>query len=287
MIPALLRGLCDDAALFPPGNAPLPDALAAHTRYRDSAFAALVGPLIFPVPRLAELAQRAPGPLTAVFTAPEGPGSVAPALERAAAIDGLTVTGLEIAAPAQSCAPEFFAALESIAGPTAGLEVFVEVPRDERRPAFLERLAGSPYAAKFRTGGIVAAAYPDERELAAAIRSAVAAGIPFKATAGLHHAVRNTDPTTGFEQHGFLNLLLATHLALAGADTGALEAVLANRNGAAVAAELAALSEAEEKAVRAAFRSFGTCSIGDPLTELVDLNLLPVALRPVSESSAS
>lgn len=287
MIPALLRGLCDDAALFPPGNAPLPDALAAHTCYRDSAFAALVGPLIFPIPRLAELAQRAPGPLTAVFTAPEGPGSVAPALERAAAIDGLTVTGLEIAAPAQSCAPEFFAALESLAGPTAGLEVFVEVPRDERRPAFLERLAGSPYAAKFRTGGIVAAAYPDERELAAAIRSAVVAGIPFKATAGLHHAVRNSDPTTGFEQHGFLNLLLATHLALAGADTGALEAVLANRNGAAVAAELAALSEAEEKAVRAAFRSFGTCSIGDPLTELVDLNLLPAALRPVSESSAS
>ncbi|MGW6333430.1 hypothetical protein [Nocardia rhamnosiphila] len=287
MIPALLRGLCDDAALFPPGNAPLPDALAAHARYRHSDFAALVGPLIFPIPRLTELAQRAPGSLTVVFTAPEGPGTVAPALEQAATIVGLTVTALEIAAPAQSSTPEFFAALESIAGRTAGLEVYVEVPRDDRRPAFLERLAGSPCAAKFRTGGIVAAAYPDERELAAALRSAVAAGTPFKATAGLHHAVRNTDPTTGFEQHGFLNLLLATHLALAGADTGALEAVLANRNGAAIAAELAALSEAEEKAVRAAFRSFGTCSISDPLTELVDLNLLPAALRPVSEGSAS
>ncbi|MEU1522539.1 hypothetical protein ABZ413_10090 [Nocardia rhamnosiphila] len=287
MIPALLRGLCDDAALFPPGNAPLPAALAAHSRYRDSVFAALVGPLIFPIPRLAELAQRAPGSLNVVCTAPEGPETVAPALEQAAAIDGLTVTGLEIAAPARLSATEFFAALEPIGGRIAGLEVYVEVPRDDRRPDFLERLAGSPYAAKFRTGGIVAAAYPDERELAAALRSAVAAGVPFKATAGLHHAVRNTDPTTGFEQHGFLNLLLAAHLALAGADTGALEAVLANRNGAAIAAELAALSEAEEKAVRGAFRSFGTCSIHDPLTELVDLNLLPAALRPVSERSAS
>ncbi|MET8795550.1 hypothetical protein ABZV91_03670 [Nocardia sp. NPDC004568] len=287
VIPALLRGLCDDAALFPPGNAPLPDALAAHARYRDSDFAALVGPLIFPIPRLAELAERASGSLTVVCTAPEGPGTVAPALEQAGAIEGLTVAALEIAAPAQSSAPEFFAALESIAGRTAGLEVYVEVPRDDRRPAFLERLAGSPYAAKFRTGGIVAAAYPAERELAVALRSAVAAGIPFKATAGLHHAIRNTDPTTGFEQHGFLNLLLATHLAVAGADTGALEAVLANRNGTAVAAELAALSETEEKAVRSAFRSFGTCSISDPLTELVDLDLLPAALRPVSEGSAS
>jgi len=29
----------------------------------------------------------------------------------------------------------------------------------------------------------------------------------FKSTAGLHHAPRNADPPTGFEQHGFRNLL--------------------------------------------------------------------------------
>ncbi|GGL39668.1 hypothetical protein [Nocardia jinanensis] len=287
MIPVLLRGLCDDAALFPPGNAPLPTALADHARYRDSDFAALVGPLIFPISRLAELAAREPGPLTVVCTAPEGPGTVTQALDRAAAIDGLTLAGLEIAVPAQLSAAEFFAATELLATRITSLDVYIEIPRDDRRPAFLERLAGSPYAAKFRTGGMVAEAYPDERELALALRSAVTAGIPFKATAGLHHAIRNTDPITGFEQHGFLNLLLATHLAGAGADTGALEAVLANRAGPAVAAELAALSDTEASAVRTAFRSFGTCSIGDPLTELVDLHLLPAALRPVSESSAS
>ena len=34
--------------------------------------------------------------------------------------------------------------------------------------------------------------------------------VPFKCTAGLHHAVRYTDPTTGFRHHGVLNILVAT-----------------------------------------------------------------------------
>ena len=46
----------------------------------------------------------------------------------------------------------------------------------------------------------------------------LSAGVAFKATAGLHHAVRNTDPATGFEQHGFLNLLAAVDAAHRGAD---------------------------------------------------------------------
>lgn len=286
MIPALLRGLCDDAALFPPGNAPLPAALTAHARYRDSDFAALVGPLIFPIPRLAELAAQHPAPIEVVLTAPAGPGTVAPALDRAAEIAGVTVVGVEIAAEAGQSAREFFAALPGSRPGWSDLAVSVEVPRDARRPEFLDRLADSPYVAKFRTGGVVAEAYPGPPELAAAIRSAVTAGTPFKATAGLHHAVRNTDPATGFDQHGFLNLLLATHRALTGADTAALAGVLADRDGDALAQQLAALTDREIGAVRAAFRSFGTCSIGDPLTELVDLHLLPAALRPVPESSA-
>ena len=33
---SLLTGLCDDAALFPPGNAPLEQALPAHAGHRVS-----------------------------------------------------------------------------------------------------------------------------------------------------------------------------------------------------------------------------------------------------------
>ncbi|MEU1980356.1 hypothetical protein [Nocardia sp. NPDC019395] len=284
-VPPLLCGLCDDAALFPPGNAPLPAALTAHARYRDSDFAALVGPLIFPIPRLAELAARRPAPVDIVLTAPGGPDTVPVALDQVAGIDGLRLAGLEIAVPTGQSADEFFVVLEAAASRIGDIDVYVEVPRGDRRAAFLARLAGSPYAAKFRTGGVVAGAYPPEWELAAAVHSAVSAAIPFKATAGLHHAVRNTDPDTGFEQHGFLNLMLAAGAAAGGAGAAALEATLANRDGATLVRELAALSDAEVAALRSMFRSFGTCSISDPLTELVELGLLPAALRPVSEGS--
>ena len=69
---------------------------------------------------------------------------------------------------------------------------------------------------KFRTGGLTADAFPSAAELAACIDAALDRETPFKCTAGLHHAVRHTDPETGFEHHGFLNVLLATRVALDG-----------------------------------------------------------------------
>jgi hypothetical protein len=151
-----------------------------------------------------------------------------------------------------------------------GVTVYVEVPRDERRPGLIASLADSPFLAKFRTGGVRAGLYPDERELARAVLLAVRAQVPFKATAGLHHAVRNTDPRTGFEQHGHLNLLAATGAALGGAGEEEVVAVLAERDATTVAGLVGALSPE----VRSAFRSFGTCSLAEPVGELAALGLL-------------
>ncbi|MFI7120592.1 hypothetical protein [Amycolatopsis sp. NPDC049868] len=267
-IPALFAGLCDDAAVFPPGLAPLPDAVAAHDEHVSAWYAGLVGPLVIAATALGDLAEVLGGretPLPVSVTLPGGPAQLDGVLDAVAKLP-VKLDALEIAVPEGMGPDEVLDALSRATAP-----VFVEIPRDERRLPLLAALSGTSHQAKFRTGGVRADLYPGEAELAAAVRAAVEAGVPFKATAGLHHALRNTDPETGFEQHGFLNLMLATDVVLTGGDA---EAVLAERDGAVIAERLRALDEDRAAAVRAGFTSFGTCSITDPLTELAGLGLL-------------
>ncbi|NYE10335.1 hypothetical protein [Actinomadura citrea] len=276
-LPRFALGLCDDAAVFPPGLAPLADAVPAHRDHRAAAYAGLVGPLVLPATALDALYPLLGGePLDVSITAPNGPCEAAKAVGVAADLP-VEVRGLEVAVPPGMDPEEFFRVLGR-----PGVPVYVEIPRDERRPAFIEAVAARGDRAKFRTGGVKAHLYPGPDELAAAVTAVVAAGVPFKATAGLHHPVRNTDPETGFHQHGFLNLLLATDAALGGRPDAELAAVLADRDAPSVAARVAELGEARTAAARARFLSFGTCSITDPLTELADLGLLGSALLETS-----
>ncbi|GAB3495338.1 hypothetical protein [Nocardiopsis coralliicola] len=277
----LFAALFDDAAVFPPGRAPLEQALPAHRAHTAGPRAALVGPLVLPVAALeplAELLSPAEPPLDLVLTAPGGPDTLPAALEEADRL-GADLRAVEIAVPDGMSAAELPTALDrALATAPGSTGVYVEVPRDDRRTGILAALAETGRRAKFRTGGIRADLYPDEAELAGGIAAAAAAGIPFKATAGLHHAVRNTAPDTGFEQHGFLNLLLAAEAAADGAEPGDLAALLAERDAAALARRAGALSAERAAAARAAFASYGTCSITEPLGELVDLGLLPAAV---------
>ncbi|MBE1573731.1 hypothetical protein ACFORH_15355 [Amycolatopsis roodepoortensis] len=267
-IPALFAGLCDDAAVFPPGLAPLPDAVAAHNQHLDAWYAGLVGPLVIAATALGDLAEvlgdRAT-PLPVSVTLPGGPAQLDGVLDAVKKLP-VKLDALEIAVPEGMGPDEVLTGISRATAP-----VFVEIPRDERRVPLLTALSGTGHHAKFRTGGVRAELYPGEAELAAAVRAAVGAGVPFKATAGLHHALRNTDPETGFEQHGFLNLMLATDAVLTDGDA---EAVLAERDGAVIAGRLRELDADRAAALRAAFTSFGTCSITDPLTELAGLGLL-------------
>ncbi|PRX05193.1 UNVERIFIED_ORG: hypothetical protein CLV66_10581 [Actinomadura viridilutea] len=267
-VPAVLRGLCDDAAVFPPGSLPLRDAVPAHHRHRRAKYAELVGPFVIAAPMLDELDRLPEEAPELIVTAPEGPKQAAEAVASRA------VKAVEVAVPAGMSVDDFFAECERLTGTT----VFVEVPRDERRPDVIAGLAERGGKAKFRTGGVRAEMYPDEDELAAAVKAVVDAGVPFKATAGLHHAVRNTDPDTGFEQHGFLNLLLAVDDALDGRPADALARTSAERDGAALADRVRKLDEARAADIRGRFVSFGTCSITDPLTDLVALGLLPASV---------
>jgi len=246
--------LFDDAAIFPPGNLPLADAITAHHAHRAAPYARLVGPLVVALTDLPGLAGA--GPLDVAVVVPDGAGAAA-AIAQVGALEGVRLVALEVT-------DADVADLRAAIGEPAGITVYVELPRDERRAAEIAALAGTSYRAKLRTGGTRAEAYPDEAELAAAVVDLVAAGVPFKATAGLHHALRNTDPVTGFEQHGFLNLLAATAAARAGADVDEVAAVLAERDPARVPAP-------EDEML---LGSVGTCSIDEPVAELTELGLL-------------
>ncbi|NNG20077.1 hypothetical protein HJ590_10935 [Naumannella sp. ID2617S] len=268
--PQLFRGMLDDAAIFPPGLKPLEQAVPAHRNHRRSKYRELVGPLVLTSAALDELPRLTRG---------YADGSVE-----------VSVTGVEVTrAPevAEICftlAAVRLAAFELLIGELApgevgrhvaelaavlpGVELFLEVPRTPDggySEEVLEALAGTPCRAKFRTGGVTADLYPSEQQLAAAIESAVRLGVPFKATAGLHHALRNTDGDR--EQHGFANLLWATAEAQRAGDVAG---ALAERDGAVVTERVAEL----DPGVRQAFRSFGTCSIDEPVEELRGLGLL-------------
>ncbi|MFJ1702916.1 hypothetical protein [Kitasatospora sp. NPDC088346] len=262
-VPALYRGLFDDAALFPPGELPLPEAVPAHEAHRAAWYAEAVGPFLCGAGRLADLRATATAPLRVALVLPGGSGQLAPALADAA---GLTVVGVELADPD---VPAAVVALDEQL--PSGVAAAVELARGDGLEAALDVLAGTPYRAKFRTGGLAAGAFPTEAELAAFLAGCAARALPYKCTAGLHHAVRHTDPATGFEHHGFLNVLLA---AQAGEDAAAAAEVLAERSGELLAKAALDLTDDQIAVVRGRFTAFGTCSVAEPLDDLAALGLL-------------
>jgi hypothetical protein len=278
LAPPLFAGLCDDAALFPPGDAPVDAAVPAHRRHRSAWYAALVGPFLLGPDRIAEVAAATAGePLEVVLVVRRGPAALADALAALARRPALRLVGVELGpdadgAPADA-AGRGRAALDRELPP--GVTGVVELRRGDGLDQALDRLADSGYRAKYRTGGLEPSAFPTSAELAAFVTGCAARGLAFKCTAGLHRAVRHTDPATGLTQHGFLNVLAAADAALRGEPQRA-EALLDCRDGGALAAALgAALADGgPAEPLRALFTAYGTCSVTEPLTDLAALGLI-------------
>jgi hypothetical protein len=269
-VPILFDRLIDDAALFPPGDAPMAAAVPAHLGYAEQPYGGIVGRFLCPASRLDELAAALPsgGILEIGLIADTGLGGLPAALSLLASEPRLKLTAVEVTLPAGDVVEAARAAVAGLPGDVTG---FVEVPRVPGFRGVLDVLIGSGVAAKARTGGATAAAFPTEAEMAVLIGGCVERGLPFKCTAGLHHPVRHRDRETGLEQHGFANLLLAVHAALTGGD---VRAALSTRDTHAVAAGCRALTEEDAARVRAAFAGFGSCSIAEPVADLTALGLL-------------
>ena len=268
---ALFTALLDDAAVFPPGDEPVPSAVAAHVRRRTGPDGPFVGPFLCGSARWDELgaALVADEVLDLALVVTGGPAAVRDAAARAAGEPRVALVGVEVACDGSAAAVEEL--LDALTGLPAGVVGSVEVPLGPGLAATAARVAGTGCRLKLRTGGLRAAAFPSEDDLAAALHACVQAGVPVKLTAGLHAAVRHRDEATGFEHQGFLNVLVAVGQALDGAGPDRLAQVLGETDGAALSS---AARELDASAVRASFTSFGTCSSDEPLADLRALGLL-------------
>jgi hypothetical protein len=281
-VPMLFRGLVDDAALFPPGDAPMARAAADHRHHRAAPYAKLVGRFLCPESRVRELgAALGEGASIAVGVIADGGAESARRtvddlrshpVERTmpwtSPRERITVEAVEIPLPREG---DLAAAVPALAHAVPGVETYVEIPLVPGWRGAVDACGAEGVAAKLRTGGLTAAAFPLDREVGDFIAACVEAGTPFKCTAGLHRAVRHTDPVTGFHHHGFLNILVATHAAVTGGDV--LAAVTA-RDGGDLVSICQGTDDQAARVVRAAFRGFGSCSVAEPLQDLAGLGLL-------------
>ena len=291
----LLRQSIDYAGLFPPAGLGMSAAVNNYLRYRAGPEAWALGRFIVPATRLAEFeeaagdgssqrAGRPPWQLSALV----GP-DLAGDLDQIAGCQrrhpgtapGMTVDTIEAKADAVSAIQE---TMRSVPG---RLQVYFELPIERDPNDLLATVARVGARAKVRTGGVTPQAFPSTASLARFIHACVRAKVPFKATAGLHHALRAEYPLT-YEQDsdtgvmfGFLNLFLATALARKGMAERDTSRILEESSPASFRVDDGAISWRDQRfdgdtlgRARESMVSFGSCSFTEPIDELQSLHWL-------------
>lgn len=216
---ALMAGAVDFAGLFPPAQLPLADALADYRRALAGADAWMLGRFILPAVQLPVLADAV------VRDAHDGRGWTVSAIVRehmdedAAAVQAFNQRAAHqhVRVDTIECRPSSRDGISWLAKTfSPAFTVHVEVGVGPTAPDDLRVVARHQLRAKVRTGGLAPDAFPAPASLVAFIEAARDVGVPFKATAGLHHAMRGAYPLSdaigapSATMHGFVNLLLAT-----------------------------------------------------------------------------
>jgi hypothetical protein len=287
----LLHTIVDYAGLFPPAGLSMADAVAHYARYRHSSEAWMLGRFVVPVARLSEMsaAMRSIGApddghpwRVSALVGEDGAGEVARAAAFNAGGSGAVVDALEVKA-ASAAAVRAVAALAP-----AGMKTYVEIAVADDPRELVAAIAAAKLRAKIRTGGVTPAAFPDVEGVARFLRACYAAGVAFKATAGLHHALRGEHALT-YEakapravMHGFMNVFLAAAFHYNGLtardahdllNATSLEGVVMGDDG--LAWREYAVSPAELSTLRRRFAiAFGSCSFREPVDELTTMGLL-------------
>ncbi len=282
---ALLTGLIDYAGLFPPASVPMVEAVRNYAEYRRGEHAWMLGRFIVPVGRLAEfgeagaeLGQVAQWPLSVLASSAED-------LQRLRELNAnsgtLAIDAVELKT---ASAAEIRAARASV-GPSVAL--YFETPLADM-PDLLPTMAEAEAYAKLRTGGITSEQIPNTTDVFDFLQSTIATGVPFKATAGLHHLLRSEQPLTydaGVPRvtvHGFVNLFVAATVLYNRINDDDALAILNETDPAAFVFEddemrwrdrVTLATERIAEARRIAL-SFGSCSFVEPVADLRELGWL-------------
>ena len=287
----LLRAIVDYAGIFPPAKLSLQNAIADYLKYSQSSDNWLLGNFVIPVSRLTELETLlvnrysenkllTPCSISAILS-----GNWQSELQQVQTFNNnnnLKITAVEFKPLSLG---EIQQAINHI---PKGIETFWEIPLDENLENYLAILKKANKAAKIRTGGLSAQSFPDVERLCQFIFASAEAQVPFKATAGLHHALAGNYEVNYQEKNffanmqGFLNLSILAALVYGqkltrkGALTILQESFSTNfkfqeeniiwQNHNLSLTEL-------QKSRKCFFRSFGSCSFQEPLDELRGLKL--------------
>lgn len=235
---ALLEGLVDHAPLFPPASLPLEEALDEDRRAQESGASFALGRLVWPASRLHELPDS-DRPLSVLVDGPFEPQG------RIEAVEGKVGDDLDA-----------LAALSD--------EVYVEVPLDDDLDRNLGEVARRGLRAKVRCASDGS---PPAR-LGWFLRECRYWNVRYKATAGLHHAVRTE------REHGLLNVLAGVVFcdedALDEMDPTAFELSRGGFRWRGRTADADELRHARQQRLQ----SVGSCSFFEPIGELRALGAL-------------
>jgi hypothetical protein len=286
----LLSEIVDYAGLFPPSELPMAKAVENYAAYLKSEHNWMLGRFICPIARLAEFEQNAEKYLNGEqvwrLSALAGEDLAEDLLEierfnnaheNRAVIDAFEVKVMtpEAVKDAKQLLP-------------VELKTYVEFPLKLYINEFVSTIAINRLRAKIRTGGLTQEAFPPVDEIVKFLRVCIAANLPFKATAGLHHPLRCMRALTYEENavqgtmHGFLNVFLAAAFLRRNLNAPFINRVMTESdasqfefdddgvtwNGNRV--ELAQIGLMRERNAI----SFGSCSFVEPIEDLQQLGLL-------------
>ncbi len=319
---SLLANLIDYAGLFPPANLPLNEVVNNYACYRQQEPRWMLARLIVPALKLqaiewelacqptrqSHLAEALgnpcsrttdgspPWPISALLPSTTD-GDFARALDEIFEFNRRSASGQQNAivdtVEVNVVLPEQVNELAKLIPDT--MTVFAELPWEGAEPHF-EQLAQirsenrCNFFAKIRTGGVKPELIPTSEHVANFILTAKRHEVGFKATAGLHHPLRNSyrltyekNAPTGL-MHGFLNVFLAACLIDHGklarpeaiellSDSNIENFQLSDRS---VGWQTAEIDQAAVQRSRHNFAiSFGSCSFVEPVEDLTELALLP------------